>query len=78
MLFNLIGCYSEDIFKYAQEIMIENNIVRRQNQDDLVSNMKQKFAYLCNLQTILKNLKKQTGDVSSLLFVKMRPLLSIL
>lgn len=49
MLFNLTGRYSEDIFKYAQEIMIENNIVRRQNQDDLVSNMKQKFAYLCNL-----------------------------
>ena len=70
MLFNLKHRYSEDIFERAQSILNENNIIIRPNNEDSETNMKQKFEYLGNLETILRDLKKQAGDVSSLSLYK--------
>lgn len=70
MLFKLKTRYSKDLFERAQSILNENNIVIRQNNTYSETNMKSNFEYLGNLETILKDLKKQRSDVSSLSLYK--------
>lgn len=70
MLFKLKTRYSKDIFERAQSILNENNIVIKQNNTYSETDMKQNLEYLGNLETILKDLKKQANDVSSLSLYK--------
>lgn len=70
LLFALKSRYSEDIFERAQTILSENNIVIKQNDGDFDTNLKSNLEYLGNLETILRDLKKQCGDVSTLSLFK--------
>lgn len=70
MLFILKSRYSKEIFEHAQNILNENNIVIKQTNGDFSDNLKQNLEYLANLETILRDLKKQCDDVSTLTIFK--------
>lgn len=64
ILFNLKNRYSTEIFNRGKSILSENNITIIQSSDDEA--LKQNLEYLANLQTILKDLKNKSDEVSSL------------
>lgn len=70
ILFTLKSRYSKEVFERAQNILSENNIVLKQDDGDFITNLKQNLEYLGNLETILRDLKKQCGDVSTLSLFK--------
>lgn len=66
ILFNLKSRYSPEIFNRGQSILSENNIMIIQDSNNSNEAMKQNLEYLGNLQTILKDLKNKSDEVSSL------------
>ncbi|CAR30957.1 ZYRO0E06666p [Zygosaccharomyces rouxii] len=58
-LFNLKSRYESRLFERAQKILNENNIIMLPGESELMD-------YLANLETVLKDLKSKSDEVSSL------------
>ncbi|GAV54529.1 hypothetical protein ZYGR_0AM00670 [Zygosaccharomyces rouxii] len=58
-LFNLKSRYQSCLFEKAQKILSENNIIMLPGESELMD-------YLANLETVLKDLKSKSDEVSSL------------